>query len=186
MGRPPSGGYEAARVSRTLVTPVPSRAFPVGRRPGSAHRDRVFGENGHTRVTMSTTLNVTGRPAQMGRGVLADVSGKLVERFAANLAEQLSAGCVQGDAAAGDAAAAARNAAAGDAAEQGGTGEAAAGGASASSAPPTSSTSSTASTSVAASTSSGPSATSTSSGPSTPSASSTLSAPVPAAPLRPH
>ena len=40
---------------------------------------------------MSTTLNVTGKPAQMGRGVLADVSGKLVERFAVNLAEQLSA-----------------------------------------------------------------------------------------------
>ena len=57
----------------------------------------LFGENGQdgtaeqTRVTMSTTLNVTGRPAQMGRGVLADVSGKLVERFAANLAEQLTA-----------------------------------------------------------------------------------------------
>ena len=40
---------------------------------------------------MSTTLHVTGRPAQMGRGVLADVSAKLVERFAANLAEQLTA-----------------------------------------------------------------------------------------------
>jgi uncharacterized protein len=48
------------------------------------------GDDGKTTVTMSTTLNVTGRPAQMGRGVLADVSGKLVERFAANLAAQLS------------------------------------------------------------------------------------------------
>ena len=57
----------------------------------------LYSENGQagqaeqTRVTMSTTLNVTGRPAQMGRGVLADVSGKLVERFAVNLAERLSA-----------------------------------------------------------------------------------------------
>jgi carbon monoxide dehydrogenase subunit G len=67
----------------------------------------LFGENGQdgkaeqTRVTMSTTLNVTGRPAQMGRGVLADVSGKLVERFAANLAEQLSADAAPGGQAAG-------------------------------------------------------------------------------------
>lgn len=51
----------------------------------------LHGDNGQTRVTMSTSLNVTGRPAQMGRGVLADVSGKLIERFAANLAELLAA-----------------------------------------------------------------------------------------------
>ena len=54
---------------------------------------------GNTKVTMSTTLNVTGRPAQMGRGVLADVSGKLIKRFAANLADQLSAGTDQDEAA---------------------------------------------------------------------------------------
>ena len=56
---------------------------------------------GHTKVTMSTTLNVTGRPAQMGREVLADVSGKLIERFAANLADQLSAETDQGEVAPG-------------------------------------------------------------------------------------
>ncbi len=56
------------------------------------------GQNRQTRVTMSTTLKVTGRPAQMGRGVLADVSGKLVERFATNLGELLSADTTQGDA----------------------------------------------------------------------------------------
>ena len=59
------------------------------------------GQTGHTKVTMSTTLNVTGRPAQMGRGVLADVSAKLIERFAANLADQLSAETDQGEAAPG-------------------------------------------------------------------------------------
>ena len=67
-----------------------------------------YGENGQagrneqpgaqTRVTMSTTLNVAGRPAQMGRGVLADVGGKLVERFATNLSELPSADTTQGDA----------------------------------------------------------------------------------------
>jgi uncharacterized protein len=62
------------------------------------------GQDGHTTVTMNTILHVTGRPAQMGRGVLADVSGKLVERFAANLAEQLAAaGAPSGDTTAGDA-----------------------------------------------------------------------------------
>src|SRR6266511_4395247 len=44
-----------------------------------------------TRVDVVTDLNVTGRPAQFGRGMLADVSGKLIGQFAACLAEQLSA-----------------------------------------------------------------------------------------------
>lgn len=42
-----------------------------------------------TAVTMHTSLNVTGRPAQFGRGVMADVSAKLVEQFAANLSDLL-------------------------------------------------------------------------------------------------
>jgi carbon monoxide dehydrogenase subunit G len=45
---------------------------------------------GSTRVTMHTWLNVTGRPRQFGRGVMQEVSGKLVEKFAANLAQQLA------------------------------------------------------------------------------------------------
>ncbi|GAA2891814.1 SRPBCC family protein [Streptosporangium fragile] len=42
-----------------------------------------------TRVTVDTTFNVTGRPAQFGRGVMAEVGAKLIERFAANLADLL-------------------------------------------------------------------------------------------------
>ena len=42
-----------------------------------------------TKVTMHTTMNVTGRPAQFGRGVMVEVGGKLVEQFAQNLAQQL-------------------------------------------------------------------------------------------------
>lgn len=49
-------------------------------------------DDGHTLVSMHTTLNVTGRPAQFGRGVMADVSAKLVEQFATNLAQLISAG----------------------------------------------------------------------------------------------
>ncbi|MBV9208243.1 MAG: SRPBCC family protein [Actinobacteria bacterium] len=39
-----------------------------------------------TKVIMRTVMNVTGRPAQFGRGVMVEVGGKLVERFAGNLA----------------------------------------------------------------------------------------------------
>ncbi len=42
-----------------------------------------------TRVTVLTTLNVTGKPAQFGRGVMNEVGGKLLSIFAANLAATL-------------------------------------------------------------------------------------------------
>ncbi|MFF5210836.1 SRPBCC family protein [Streptosporangium sp. NPDC000396] len=45
-----------------------------------------------TRVTVETSFTVTGRPAQFGRGVMAEVGGRLVDRFAANLAELLREG----------------------------------------------------------------------------------------------
>jgi carbon monoxide dehydrogenase subunit G len=51
---------------------------------------RLNEDNGQTRVNVHTTLNVTGRPAQFGRGVMAEVSGKIIERFSANLAGQLA------------------------------------------------------------------------------------------------
>jgi uncharacterized protein len=38
-----------------------------------------------TKATMHTTMNVTGRPAQFGRGVMVEVGGKLVDQFAQNL-----------------------------------------------------------------------------------------------------
>lgn len=43
-----------------------------------------------TLVTVETSFNVTGRPAQFGRGVMAEVGGKLIERFADNLAQLIS------------------------------------------------------------------------------------------------
>jgi hypothetical protein len=36
-------------------------------------------------VTIHTSLNVTGRPAQFGRSLLPEVSGKLIAQFASNL-----------------------------------------------------------------------------------------------------
>jgi carbon monoxide dehydrogenase subunit G len=46
-------------------------------------------DGGATLVHMHTTMNVTGRPAQFGRGVMVEVAGKLVDKFAENLALQL-------------------------------------------------------------------------------------------------
>ena len=57
-----------------------------------------------TKATMHTTMNVTGRPAQFGRGVMVEVGGKLVEQFSQNLRQLItddSAG--GGGAAAGEA-----------------------------------------------------------------------------------
>jgi carbon monoxide dehydrogenase subunit G len=49
-------------------------------------------EGGSTRVTVSTDLSVTGKPAQFGRGVMADVSNKLLGQFADCLSRKLAAG----------------------------------------------------------------------------------------------
>jgi uncharacterized protein len=54
-------------------------------------RSMLAGQGDETQVIVHTTLNVTGRPAQFGRGVLAEVGGKLIGIFAANLAEMLAA-----------------------------------------------------------------------------------------------
>ncbi|GAA5159153.1 MULTISPECIES: SRPBCC family protein [Amycolatopsis] len=45
-----------------------------------------------TKGTVSTDLNVTGRPAQFGRGMISEVGGKILDQFAANLAEKLGGG----------------------------------------------------------------------------------------------
>jgi carbon monoxide dehydrogenase subunit G len=45
-----------------------------------------------TKVSIHTTMNVTGRPAQFGRGVIVEVGGKLIDQFANNLAQLISDG----------------------------------------------------------------------------------------------
>jgi len=81
-----------------------------------------------TKATMHTTMNVTGRPAQFGRGVMVEVGSKLVDQFARNLSELISSeGAAPSDgaadaAAAGDSAAAeAASASAGQATATAGT-----------------------------------------------------------------
>ncbi|MFC7341221.1 SRPBCC family protein [Saccharopolyspora griseoalba] len=43
-----------------------------------------------TNGTVDTDLKVTGKPAQMGRGLISEVGGKILNQFSANLAEKLS------------------------------------------------------------------------------------------------
>jgi uncharacterized protein len=47
--------------------------------------------DGGTAVSVRTELTVTGRPAQFGRGVMAEVGDRLVGQFAACLSERLTA-----------------------------------------------------------------------------------------------
>ena len=55
-------------------------------------RSELHTQGGQTEVTVHTSLNVTGRPAQFGRGMMADVSAKLIGVFASNLADMLATG----------------------------------------------------------------------------------------------
>ncbi len=57
---------------------------------------RLVDNGGTTDVEVDTELNITGKPAQFGRGVLVDVSSKLVDQFAACLAEEILAGMPTG------------------------------------------------------------------------------------------
>jgi carbon monoxide dehydrogenase subunit G len=51
---------------------------------------QLFDQGESTRVTVNTDLAVTGKPAQFGRGVMSDVGGKLLGRFADCLATELA------------------------------------------------------------------------------------------------
>jgi carbon monoxide dehydrogenase subunit G len=54
-------------------------------------RSQLTPDGDRTQVTVHTTLNVTGKPAQFGRGVMTEVGGKLIGIFADNLAAMLAA-----------------------------------------------------------------------------------------------
>jgi uncharacterized protein len=79
---------------------------------------------GQTLVSIHTSLNVTGKPAQFGRSLLPEVSGKLIQQFATNLEAMINADSAAG---AGTAAPTADEAGSGEA----GADEAASGGAAA-------------------------------------------------------
>ncbi|MFY9927008.1 MAG: SRPBCC family protein, partial [Streptosporangiaceae bacterium] len=51
---------------------------------------RMSEDESATRVTVSTELDITGRQAQFGRGVMADIAARLTDQFASCLAAQLT------------------------------------------------------------------------------------------------
>ncbi len=53
---------------------------------------RLVDKGSSTDIEVDTDLAITGKPAQFGRGVLADVSAKLVDQFAACLSEEIQEG----------------------------------------------------------------------------------------------
>jgi carbon monoxide dehydrogenase subunit G len=54
-------------------------------------RNRLVAEGESTRVLVETTLSVTGRPAQFGRGIMQDVAGAMLSDFAKSLSEMMAA-----------------------------------------------------------------------------------------------
>ncbi|MBN6057027.1 SRPBCC family protein [Nonomuraea sp. RK-328] len=70
------GSGKEARGAGTATATVKARLTPAA--------------GGTTAVAVETSFQVTGRPAQFGRGVMAEVGQKLIDRFAANLAELLT------------------------------------------------------------------------------------------------
>jgi carbon monoxide dehydrogenase subunit G len=52
---------------------------------------RLSHDNGTTRGTIHTDVAISGRAAAMGQGIIADVSARLIDTFAANLAVMLAA-----------------------------------------------------------------------------------------------
>ncbi|WP_433267806.1 SRPBCC family protein [Actinosynnema sp. CS-041913] len=56
----------------------------------------LAGEDGGTAVSVVTDLAVTGRPAQLGRGLISEVSGKIAGEFADCLAASLGTGEAEG------------------------------------------------------------------------------------------
>ncbi len=57
----------------------------------AAVRSELEPEGDQTHVTVHTNLNVTGKPAQFGRGVMTEVGSKIIGMFADNLAAMLAA-----------------------------------------------------------------------------------------------
>jgi len=51
----------------------------------------LSGDGTTTRVDVVTDLDLTGRPAQLGRGVIADVGERIIGQFAAALSEEIEA-----------------------------------------------------------------------------------------------
>jgi carbon monoxide dehydrogenase subunit G len=97
---------EKDEATKTVVLEASGKETRGSGTASATIRSSLQDEGGQTRVLVRTTMTVTGRPAQFGRGVMAEVGGRIIGKFASNLAAELSGeGTTQQAASAGAAAA---------------------------------------------------------------------------------
>ena len=108
---------EKDEATKTVVLEASGKETRGSGTASATVRSSLQDEAGQTRVLVRTSMTVTGRPAQFGRGVMAEVGGRIIGKFATNLAAQLSGEAPAAAGAAGEAGAGAAGAgAAGEAA----------------------------------------------------------------------
>ena len=89
------GEVEIAERDEDLHRAVMKARAKETRGQGRADADvtmELRGENGRTSATVTTEVELSGKAATMGQGVLQDVAGRLVQTFAKNLATMLEGG----------------------------------------------------------------------------------------------
>jgi uncharacterized protein len=75
---------------RAVIDASGKEARGTGTAAATVHTLLRDAGGGATSVSVETELNVTGRPAQFGRGVMEEVGAKLVKQFADRLAAELA------------------------------------------------------------------------------------------------
>ncbi len=83
---------EKDEATRTVVLEASGKETRGSGTAAATITSSLADEAGQTRVVVHTNMTITGLQAQFGRGVIADVGGRVIEKFATNLAAQLSAG----------------------------------------------------------------------------------------------
>lgn len=81
---------EKDEATKTVVLEASGKETRGSGTASATIRSTLQDEAGQTRVLVRTTMTVTGRPAQFGRGVMAEVGGRIIGKFASNLAAELS------------------------------------------------------------------------------------------------
>jgi carbon monoxide dehydrogenase subunit G len=81
---------EKDEATKTVVLEASGKETRGSGTASATIRSSLRDEGGQTRVLVRTTMTVTGRPAQFGRGVMAEVGGRIIGKFASNLAAELS------------------------------------------------------------------------------------------------
>ena len=81
---------EKDEATKTVVLEASGKETRGSGTASATIRSSLQDEDGQTRVLVRITMTVTGRPAQFGRGVMAEVGGRIIGKFATNLAAQLS------------------------------------------------------------------------------------------------